>query len=183
MKLSQDPWIHSTITGYQLPLQCWPKRNHSTANLKEDKRLILQSKIHKLVEKGAVQRIKQSHAYLTSPMFVVPKSGGGWRPIIDLRYLNSYLEPPYFKVEGLYMLPRIISLGWFMVKIDLKDAYLTIPVTQNFQSLLAFQETPQEIMQFQCLPFGLCTAPFMFSSHIAHHTISSPIRYSHYHIS
>ena len=48
MKLSQDPWIHSTITGYQLPLQCWPKRNHSTA---EDKRLILQSKIHKLVKK------------------------------------------------------------------------------------------------------------------------------------
>ena len=52
MKLSQDPWIHSTNTGYQLPLQCCPKRNHSTANLKEDQRLILHSEIHKLVEKG-----------------------------------------------------------------------------------------------------------------------------------
>ena len=147
-KLSQDPWIYSSITGYQLPLQYWPKRHHSAANLREDQRLILQSEIHKLVEKGAVQPIKQLHAHITSPMFAVPKSGGGWRPIIDLRYLNSFLEPPHFKMEGLYMLPSIISLGWFMVKIDLKDAYLTIPIAQNFQSLLAFQATPQEVMQF-----------------------------------
>ena len=28
--------------------------------------------------------------------------------------------------------------------------------------LPVFQATPQEIMQFQCLPFGLCTAPFVF---------------------
>ena len=88
----------------------------------EDQRLILQSEINKLVEKGGVQPIKQSHAHITSPLLVVPKSGGGWRPIIDLRYLNSYLEPPHFKMEGLYMLSSIISLGWFMVKIDLKDA-------------------------------------------------------------
>ena len=87
--------------------------------------MILQSEIHKFVEKGAVQPIKQSHAHITSPMFVVSKSRGGWSPIINLRYLNSYLEPPHFKMEGLYMLTSIISLGWFMVKIDLKDAYLT----------------------------------------------------------
>lgn len=64
---------------------------------------------------------------------------------------------------SLYVTKHIISLGWFMVKIDLKDAYLTIPIAQNFQSPLAFQATPQDIMQFQCLPFGLCTAPFVFS--------------------
>ena len=50
-----------------------------------------------------------------------------------------------------------------MVKMDLKDAYLTISIAQNFQSLLAFQAKPQEIIQFQCLPFGLCTAPLVFS--------------------
>ena len=111
MKLSQDPWIHFTITGYQLPLQCWLSRNHSAANLKEDERLILQSEIHELIEKGAGKLIKQSHAHKASPMFVVPKSNGGWRAIIDLRYFNRNLEPPRFKMEGLYMLPSIMSLG------------------------------------------------------------------------
>ena len=30
---------------------------------------------------------------------------------IDLRGLNSFLEPPHFKMEGLYMLPEILKQG------------------------------------------------------------------------
>ena len=143
------------------------------ANLKEVQRLILQSEIHKLVEKGAVQPIKQSHAHITSLVSVVPKSRGGLRPIIDLRYLNSYLEAPHFKMNTLYMLPSIINLGWFMVKIDLKDVYLTIPIAHNFQCLLEFQAAQQEMMQFQCLLFADFALP----------TNSPSIRHSHYHLS
>ena len=91
-------------------------------------------------------------------MFVVPKCRKGWRPIIDLRYLNSYLEPPHFKMKGLYMLPSIISSGWFMVKTQRR-----LPNHPYSSKLLAFQATPQELMQFQYLRFGLCTAPFVFS--------------------
>jgi len=48
-------------------------------------------------------------------------------------------------------------------KVDLKDAYLTIPVTQEFHQLLAFQVKPGKWAQFKCLPFGLYTAPFIFT--------------------
>ena len=62
------------------------------------------------------------------------------------------------------MLPSIISQGWFMVKLDLKDVYLTIPMAQESWNLLTFQAgPPHSLMQFRCLPFGLCTAPFVFS--------------------
>ena len=74
----------------------------------------------------------------TLPMFVAPKSGGGWMPIIDLRFLNTYLEPPHFKMEGLYMLPFILKKDWLMAKMDRKDAYLTIPVAAVHHSLLSF---------------------------------------------
>ena len=96
---------------------------------------------------------------------MVPKSGGGWRLIIDLRYLNSCIAPPHFKMEGLlFMLPSIVSQGWLMVKLDLKDAYLTIPMAKESWNLLAFQAGPShKLMQFRCLPFRLCTAPFAFS--------------------
>ena len=39
-----------------------------------------------------------------------------------LRYLNSGMVPPHFKMEGLFMLPSMVSQGWPMVKLDLKDA-------------------------------------------------------------
>ena len=50
-----------------------------------------------------------------------------------------------------------------MVKLDLKDAYLTVPIAKEYWSLLAFQVHSYTLMQFRCLPFGLCTAPFVFS--------------------
>ena len=61
------------------------------------------------------------------------------------------------------MLPVILKQDWFMAKIDLKDAYLTIPVAAVHHPLLSFQVLAGEWIQFQSLPFGLCTAPFVFS--------------------
>ena len=48
----------------------------------------LAEEISNLVEKGAVAPIKKHQVRLTSPLFVVPKSGGGWRPIIDHPYYS-----------------------------------------------------------------------------------------------
>ena len=103
-----------------------------------------------------------SQVHLASPMFVIQNSKEGWRPILDLRCLNLFLEPPHFKMEGLYMLPVIIKQDWQMAKINLKDAYLTVPVAKEYHCLLSFQVGQREWAQFQCLPFGLSTAPFVF---------------------
>ena len=162
-KLTQDQWILSTIQGYHLPLVSWPHRWLSSSRLDDSKPSALQTEVQKLIEKGAAVRVQPSQVHVSSPMFIVPKSGGGWRPIIDLRFLNTYLEPPHFKMEGLYMLPVILKQDWFMAKIDLKDAYLTIPVATVHHPLLSFQVLAGEWIQFQCLPLGLCTAPFVFS--------------------
>ena len=154
----------ATVRGYQIPLEFWPEEHRSIITASEEQQSVLLEEVSKLRKKGAVHRVQQSEAHIISPTFVVPKSGGGWRLIIDLRYLNSHMVPPHFKMEGLYMLPSIVRQGWFMVKLDLKDAYLTIPVAQESWSLLTFQVgSPHTLMQFRCLPFGLCTAPFTFS--------------------
>ena len=60
--------------------------------------------MQKLVEKGATQQAPWSQVHLASSMFIIPKSIGGWGAIIDLKLLNSFLEP---QMEGLYMLPRL----------------------------------------------------------------------------
>ena len=163
-RLTQDPWVLSADRGYQIPLEHWPEKHWSTINVREEQQSVLQEEVAKLREKEAVHPVQKTEAHIVSPVFVVPKSGGGWRLIIDLRYLNSCIAPPHFKMEGLFMLPSIVSQGWLMVKLDLKDAYLTIPMAKESWNLLAFQAGPShKLMQFCCLPFGLCTAPFVFS--------------------
>jgi len=154
-KLTQDQWVLTTVQGYELPLNQWPTRNIVPTHRDATQAAVLLEEVQKLAEKGAAQLVRESQTYLP----YICKSGGGWRPIIDLRFLNSFLEPPHFKMEGLYMLPTILKHRWQMAK----DAYLTIPVAQQQHCLLSFRVPTGQWMQFNCLPFGLCTAPFVFT--------------------
>jgi len=61
------------------------------------------------------------------------------------------------------MVPNVVQNNYFMAKIDLKDAYLTVPVAAVFRCLLAFANENRDFLQFQTLPFGLCTAPCILS--------------------
>ena len=61
------------------------------------------------------------------------------------------------------MLSMVEQKDFFMAKIDLKDAYLTVPIAEKFHCLLGFQDKQGEFLQFQTLSFGLCTAPCTFS--------------------
>ena len=49
-----------------------------------------------------------------------------------------------------------------MTKIDLKDAFLMVPVAHQFQHLFLFRVNAGSF-EFQCLPFGLCMALRVFT--------------------
>jgi len=49
-----------------------------------------------------------------------------------------------------------------MVKMDLKDAYLQIPIHPDYQHLLTFK-WEGGTYKFQCLPIGLLAAPRLFT--------------------
>ena len=76
--------------------------------------------------------------------------------------LNMFVKHEHFKMEGLHILPDLIQSEDWMIKLDLKDAYLQVPIHMEHQHLLQFQWEAQSY-QFQCLPFGLTSAPWVFS--------------------
>ena len=95
-------------------------------------------------------------------LFAVPKKDGGIRPVVNLKVLNSYVKQVSFKMEGIHLLKDLLCPGDWMTKVDLKDAYFAIPLNCQDRKLLRFQ-WQGKLYQFNCLPFGLSSAPWIFT--------------------
>ena len=107
-----------------------------------------------LLQKRAIE--PTSDVGFFSQLFVVQKKGGGWRPIINLKRLNVYIK--HFKMEGIYTLRDVLQMSDWMGKLDLLDAYLTVPIHPSDRKYLKFCWNGR-CYQFKSLPFGLATAP------------------------
>ena len=89
--------------------------------------------VEKLLRKGAIEEVEPSKNQFLSNIFTIPKKGGRRRPVVhvDMRDLNSFIEPVHFKMKDLSHLPSVLRRGDFMCKIDLQDAYQTILIAKN----------------------------------------------------
>ena len=123
---------------------------------------LVEKEVQEMLEKGAIHVVPQDETSggFVSIIFLVPKKGGGQRPVINLKNLNQFLRYEHFKMEGVHMLRDLLKKGDFMVKLDLKDAYFTVPIWVKHQKFLLWKEN---FFEFACLPFGLASAPRVFT--------------------
>ena len=54
-------------------------------------------------------------------------NSGQYRPVINLRALNQFVESQPFKMESLQVVKALVQPGDYLMKMDLKDAYYTSP--------------------------------------------------------
>lgn len=90
------------------------------------------------------------------------KPSGGWRFILNLKRLNEFIFAPHFKIEDQKTVIRMLSPGDFLASIDLEDAYLLLPIHPEDRKYLRFRFKNQ-LFQVTALPFGLASAPFIFT--------------------
>ena len=105
--------------------------------------------------KGGKCKISQSPV-------LVPKPHQRWRPVIDLSRRNTFLHVEKFKMETPESIRTSLIPGEWVSSIDLSDAYLHIPIHPNSRKYLRFCYKAQ-VFQFTFLPFGLPTAPQVFT--------------------
>ena len=162
--ITDDPWILNTIRGYSLELTSTPRQHHPTPPiaLNQEKSAALTAEIDKLLQKEAIRPVKASLGEFLSPIFLVPKADGSWRPVINLRDLNSHITQHHFKMQGIRTVKGLMRKGDWLTKLNLKDAYLSVPMNQAHTHLLRFQWQSQTY-QFDTLPFGLSSAPYVFT--------------------
>ena len=123
---------------------------------------LVNKEIENMLKKGAIQIVPHIPGEFLSNLFLVGKKDEGHRPIINLKHLNSFIPYQHFKMEGLHMLKDLLQEGDYMCKLDLKDAYFTVPMNRESKKFLRFQW--QAILyEFQCLCFGLGPAPLIFT--------------------
>ena len=99
---------------------------------------------------------------MLSNMFVRPKNTGGFRPIINLKELNQFIPYHHFKMEGLKDVKFLLRKRDWMCKIDLKDAYFSVPMSTQSRKWVRFN-WKGKLYEFLCLVFGLGPAPRIFT--------------------
>ena len=95
-------------------------------------------------------------------LFVVPKPDGSWRPILDVSALNVFVQQTSFKMESTASVLASVQSGDWMTAIDLSDAYFHVPMHPGSRHYLRFC-VGGRAFQFKVLPFGLSTAPQVFT--------------------
>ena len=130
--------------------------------MSKEEEIFISQEIQSLLDKGAIIPASYHPENFFSTIFTVPKKGGERRPIINLKGLNRFIPHIHFKMEGIQSLRDIVLPGDFMIKLDLKDAYFSIPIHPSHWKFLSFRWM-HKIFQFTCLPFGLSSAPRIFT--------------------
>jgi Reverse transcriptase (RNA-dependent DNA polymerase) len=163
--ISSDPFILNIIAkGVSLDFLSLPSQSTRPTNCKMSSEMerACDAEIFELCVKRAILPIPESSGKFFSSIFLVPKKTGGYRPIINLKNLNSHIRFEHFKMEGMDSVRHLIHRGDWMVKLDLKDAYLSVPICLDHQPFLCFRWR-DNCYQFSCLAFGLSPAPRLFT--------------------
>ena len=131
-QVSQDPWVQETVAGCKLEFAMNPRQERVPplfALHGQTKSQALDEELQKLAAKQAIERVPDHiGALFTSPMFLVAKADGSWRPVINLKDLNVHIVSRHFKMEFIRTAKGLLQEGDYMVKLDLKDAYLSVPL-------------------------------------------------------
>lgn len=123
---------------------------------------LISVEIDKLLHLGAIQRCSTVKGQFLSSIFLHPKSDGSWRFILNLKKFNKFAFSTHFKLEDLRTTTKLMTPGCFMATIDLKNAYYMISIKESDRKYLRFL-FQDKLYEFKCLPFGLSTAPYVFT--------------------
>ena len=125
-------------------------------------RLAVEEEIAAMLEKGAIEKSGAVQGQALSGIFLREKKDGSSRPILNLKGLNDHIPYIHIKMETLKNVKDMLKEGDWMAKIDLKDAYFTLPLHPNPRKYVRFR-WGKDIYQFLCLCFGLGPAPRLFT--------------------
>ena len=91
-----------------------------------------------------------------------PKKGGDFRLVVDNRHLNKHIQRVSCKYETLADLPYLLRRNDLMLSCDLENGYYHMMIHPSHRKFLTTWLNGH-LVRFLALPFGLSTAPRVFT--------------------
>ncbi|XP_068128007.1 uncharacterized protein [Hyperolius riggenbachi] len=111
-----------------------------------DQRKALQEEVASLLEKRVIREVPscQRGQGFYSPVFLIKKPQGAFRFILNLKGLNRAVKYRKFRMDNVKSVITLLQKDCFLASLDLKDAYLHVPVHLESQQFLRFAIHLQE---------------------------------------
>ena len=167
-----DPALQSLVKdGHKIifedgPPPCTLPSPEFETKLPEEKMNVIRAEIATLIEKGAVRVVPREEAMATpghySQIFAVPKPGGKWRVVINLKPLNEHVLKETFQMETSKNVRSLLKQGDFGAVVDLTDAYYTVKLHTDSRRYCRFI-VDGVIYEYVALPMGLTCSARIFT--------------------
>lgn len=116
-------------------------------------------------------QIVNSKPCMVSALGAIPKSNGGIRLIHDCSRpagaaVNDMAKHEEFSMQSVDNAVSMIDKNWYMGKVDLKNAYRSIPISKNSQRVTGLSwvvDGKKVYMVDTRLPFGARASPYIFN--------------------
>ena len=119
-------------------------------------------KIEQLLADQCITKLdKPVHLGWISNIFLTPKQDGSFRLILNLKPLNKFIQYHKFKMETIHNAVNMLHKSWYLMSIDLKDAFSLLHMSHSYQTFLQFQWRGITYC-YTAMPQGIAIGPITF---------------------
>ena len=126
---------------------------------------IITQEVKKLLNKGRTVDCSRKTVDFVSTLFTRQQKDGTFRTILNLKYLNEFVQYQHFQMQSLFDVFKIIKPNALMANVDLKDTFVTVPIHESHQKLFKI-EWIDKVYKFLGMLNGYSAAMRIFAKYL-----------------